>query len=63
MRRNVSSPDETPRRALGSIFDELRVVSSVDETLCRMLDITLEGEIKGAKMTSFSSDFKTLIKH
>ena len=34
-----------------SIFDELRGVSSGDETLCRMLDITsqtmiLEGEIK-----------------
>ena len=33
-----------------------------------MLDITsqtkiLEGEIKDAKMSSFSSDFQTLIKH
>ena len=35
MRRSVSSPDETP-----SIFNELRGVSSGDETLCRMLDIT-----------------------
>ena len=42
MRRSVS-PDETPRRehdAQRSIFDELRGVSSGDETLCRMLDIT-----------------------
>ena len=42
-------------------------VLSVDETLCWMLDITnkmiLEGEIKDAKMSSFSSDFQTLIKH
>ena len=41
---SVSSPDETPRRELKydaqqSIFDELRGVSSDDETLCRMPDI------------------------
>ena len=69
MRRRVSSPDETPRREL-----EIRRAAeyfwrtSVDETLCQMLDITsqtkiLEGEIKDAKMSSFSSDFQTLIKH
>ena len=53
-----------------SILDELRGVSSGDETLRLMLDITsqtklmsLEGEIKDAKMSSFSSDFQTLIKH
>ena len=46
MRRSVSLPDETPRRELKkydaqrSIFDELRGVSSGDETLCRMFDIT-----------------------
>ena len=40
-----------------------------DETLCRILDITskkkmiLEGEIKDAKLSSFSSDFQTFIKH
>ena len=51
-----------------SIFDELRGVSFGDETLCRMLDITsqtkmiLEGEFRDAKMSSFSSDFQTLIK-
>ena len=33
MRCSVLSPDEMPR-------DELRGVSSGDETLCRMLDIT-----------------------
>ena len=42
-------------------------VLSVDETLCWMLDITnkmiLEGEIKDAKMSSFSYDFRALIKH
>ena len=48
-----------------SIFDELRGVLSGDETLCGMLDITsrrkkkiLEGEIKDAKLSSFSSDFQ-----
>ena len=41
-----------------------------DETLCWMLDITsqkkkkiLKEEIEDAKMSSFSSDFQTLIKH
>ena len=67
MRRSVSSPDETLRRELkirraAEYFDELRGVSSGDETLCQMLDITsLEGEIKDGKMSSFSSDFRTLI--
>ena len=66
VRCSVSSPDETPRRDLkicwqGCIFDELWGVSSVDETLCRMLD--LEGEVKNAKISSFSSDFQTLSKH
>ena len=48
-----------------SIFDDLRGVLSGDETLCGMLDITsrkkkkiLEGEIKDAKLSSFSSDFQ-----
>ena len=45
MRRNVSSSDETLRRELkirraAEYFDELRGVSSGDETLCRMVDIT-----------------------
>ena len=45
MRRSVSSPDETLRRGLKcdaqrSISDQLRGVSSGDETLYRMLDIT-----------------------
>ena len=35
MRRSVSPQDETPRREL-----KLQDVSSGDETLCRMLDIT-----------------------
>ena len=45
MRCSVSSPDETLRRefkydAHQNIFDELQGVSSGDETLCQMLDIT-----------------------
>ena len=51
MRRSVSSPDETRLKhweeswkynaqAQRSIFDELRDVSSGDETLCGMIDIT-----------------------
>jgi len=46
MRRSASLPDETLRRELkiqctaSSVFDELQGVSSGDETLCRMLDIT-----------------------
>ena len=46
MRCSFSSPDETPRRELKkcdaqrSIFDELRGVSSGDETLCRTFDIS-----------------------
>ena len=45
MRRSDSSPDETQRRELkirraAEYFDELRGVSSGDETQCRMLDVT-----------------------
>ena len=45
MRRSVLPQDETPRRELkirlaAEYFDELQDVSSGDETLCRMLDIT-----------------------
>ena len=40
MRCSVSSPDETPRRELKIRFDELRGVSSGDETLCRMFDVS-----------------------
>ena len=44
MRCHISSPDETLRRELKYdarqiIFDELRGVSSDDETLCGMPDI------------------------
>ena len=51
-----------------SIFDELWGVSSGDETLSNAWyyfsnKMILEGEIQDAKMTSFSSDFHTLIKH
>ena len=74
IRCSVSSPDETLGREMKydmprSIFDKLWSVSSGDETLHSVLDIyfsnkmILEGEIKDAKMISFSSDFQTLIKH
>ena len=68
MRRSVSSPDETPRKELKydaqrSTFGELRGVSSGDETLCRMFDISSQTKsfLKDAKMSSFSSDIQTLI--
>ena len=75
MRCSVSSPDETPRRefkkydAQRSIFDELRGVSSGDETLCRMFDISsqtksfLKEKLRMQILSSVSSDFQTLIKH
>ena len=51
-----------------SIFDKLWGISSGDETLCQMPDIT--SQIKWfykaklrMQMSSFSSDFSTLIKH
>ena len=50
-----------------SIFDELQGVSSGDETLNAWYyfsnKMILEGEIKDAKLSSFSSDFQTLVKH
>ena len=51
------------------IIDELRGVLSGDETLASNAwyyfsnKIILEGEIKDAKLNSFSSDFQPLIKH
>ena len=52
-----------------SIFDELRGVSSGDETLCRMFDISsqtksfLKEKLRMQILSSVSSDFQTLIKH
>ena len=51
-----------------SIFDELRDVSSGDKTVSNACyyfsnNMILAGEIKDANMSSFSSDFQTLIKH
>ena len=52
-----------------SIFDELWGVSSGDETFVSNVwyffsnKIIFDGEIKDAKMSSFSSDIQTLIKH
>ena len=51
---------DTPR----SIFDELRGVLFVVMKLCRMCQNDFRiGEIKNAKMSSFSSYFQTFIKH
>ena len=71
MGRSVSSPDETLSRELKiwrtvEYFDELWGASSGDETLSNAWyyfsnKMILEGEIKDAKMSSFSSDFQTLI--
>ena len=64
MRCSVSSPD-----AQRSIFDELRGVSSGDETLCRMFDISsqtksfLKEKLRMQILSSVSSNFQTLIKH
>ena len=71
MRHSVLSPDETLKfDAQRSIFffDELWGVSSGDETLSNAWyyfssKMILEGEIKDAKKSSFSSDSQTLIKH
>ena len=55
--------------ALRSIFDELHSVSSGDETLCRMFDISsqtksfLKEKLRMQILSSVSSDFQTLIKH
>ena len=52
-----------------TIFDELRGVSSGDETLCRMFDISsqtksfLKEKLRMQILSSVSSDFQTLIKH
>ena len=48
MRYSVSPPDETLRRELKSNAESNKMI--------------LEGEIKDAKMSSFLSDFQTLIK-
>ena len=74
MRRRVSSSDETPRRELKirlaqrSILDDFRGVSSGVETVSNARYYfsnktrILAGEIKDVKISSFSSDFQTLIK-
>ena len=69
MRCSVLCPDETlcsEKRVKnttrsGSFFYELRGAPSGDETLFRH-KIVLAGEMKNAKMSSFSSDFRTIIK-
>ena len=70
MRCSVSSGEESWKYdTQRSIFDELWGVSSGENTVeCLILLLKqklmiLEGQIQDAKMTSFSSDFHTLIKH
>ena len=67
MRCSVSSPDGTPRRELKydaqrRIIDELQGVC-VECLILLSNKMILEGEIKDAKISSFSSDFQTPIKH
>ena len=51
------------------IFNSLLGVSSGDETLCRMVDISsqtksfLKEKLRMQILSSVSSDFQTLIKH
>ena len=66
-RRSVSSTEGNTkeRNAQPSIFDELRGVSSDDETLCRILDITVRQKYSTARrifisLSSVSSGDKTL---
>ena len=73
MRRTVSSPDETLREKLKirraaeyfltSVNVFLLVMKHCVECLILLLkQMILEGEIKDAKISSFSSHFQTLIK-
>ena len=54
---------------LRNISNMRRSVSSGDETLCRMFDISsqtksfLKEKLRMQILSSFSSDFQTLIKH
>ena len=70
MKRSVWSPDETLRRKLkirraakyfwGDIIFEVIVTLRWYYFSNKMI---LEGEIKDSKISSFSSEFQTLIKH
>ena len=73
MRRSVSSPDETLRRELktqGAVeyfWQTLRFSTWWWNTVSNAWyyfsnKMILDGEIKDAKVSSFSSDFQTLIK-
>ena len=72
MRCSVSSPGETPRRELKynaqwSIFDfevsRLVMKHCVERVILLLKQNDFRREITDAKMSSFSSDFQTLIKH
>ena len=63
MRRSVLSPDETPRREL-KIRRAAEYFLTNFEVFHLMMKhcVILKGQIKDAKMSSFSSDFQTLTK-
>ena len=67
-RLNTEKRVENTTRS-GVFFDELRGVSSGDETLCRMFDICsqtksfLKEKLRMQILSSVSFDFQTLIKH
>ena len=63
MRRSVSSPDETLRSELKIRRACLPDIKNTTRILLRQNDFRTEEEIKDAKMSSFSSDLQTLIKH
>ena len=74
MRRSISSPDQTPRRELrirraGEYFWRISMCliwwwNTVSNAWYYFSnEMILGGEIKDAKMSSFSSGFQTLIKH
>ena len=74
MRRSVSSPDETLRRELKNTtcsgvfltnFEVFHLVMKqcVEYLILLLKQMILPGEVKDAEMSSFSSDFQTLIKH
>ena len=67
MRRSVSSPDETPRRMLknttrsgGEVF-HLLMKHCVECLILLLKQNDFRRRIEDAKMSSFSSDFQTLI--
>ena len=73
MRRSVSSPDETPRRELkirgaaelsGMFLTNFEVIHLVMKHYVEYLILLLEQkDFRRTRMSSFLSDFQTLIEH